>query len=224
MLIQAVQGKPQELMLVLPGHLSLSESLALRRRWRWIRDLGDEICRRRLGNPVHEHADVGDFQDDREAECKTKEDPFTVEEPPPFLFLVEPDTAEVRLELIDMRIDSYLDRESEGKTYQLSHQTAGRKVALQEGNKDPLGEHHPGPKYNGSRNGPDSVVEGIENDCGHDEPADNRNQGEQVRSYPHRDFAGVSMQKRHDGLRQRLGRAGATLGRVHGKVRVVHFP
>lgn len=87
-LIQTVQRKSQELMLVLPGHLGLSKAFALRRRWRWVCDLGDEVCSRRLGNPVHENADEGGLQNDCEAESKPEEDAFTVKEPTPFLFLV----------------------------------------------------------------------------------------------------------------------------------------
>ena len=88
-------------MLVLPAHFALNE---LPRSgplhwWRWgLGDFRDQVRRTGLRDPVDEHAQQRDLHHDGEGGGEAEEHATAVNEPDPFLLLVEPDAVEVRFQ------------------------------------------------------------------------------------------------------------------------------
>lgn len=98
-LINILQRQAQEIVLVLPSHLRLSELRALVKSRRGIRDLGNEIRGGCFRDAVHQHADERGFQDYGECKGEAEEYALAVFEPAALLLGGEGDAAEVWFEL-----------------------------------------------------------------------------------------------------------------------------
>lgn len=108
----------QKLVLVCPCLLTIRKLLHLCRRWWGVGDLGDEVRSRSLGNSVNQDSNKRDLNQGVEAQSKPEEDALAAPEPVALLLLCEVDPGEVRLQ-------------------QLSHQTSGREICLQEDDEVP---------------------------------------------------------------------------------------
>lgn len=103
--IQVRQWEPQKLMFVSPLGLTFCEFLTGRWRWRGLSDFSDEVCSRRFGDTVNEDSQERNFQENVEANAKSKEETFSITEPSSFLILCESNPGEVRFKLEKNRIE-----------------------------------------------------------------------------------------------------------------------
>lgn len=98
-LVNVVKWQTQEVMLILPSYLTLSEAFTLNGGWWWISNLGNKVCRRCLRNAVHNHTDEGSLQNNGKGKRKAEQNAFTVAEPATLLFRSKLDSTEVWFKL-----------------------------------------------------------------------------------------------------------------------------
>ena len=97
-----MQRKLQEFLLVLPFHLAFRKFLAVRRRWRRIGDLRDQISCRCFCDTVDQDSEQRDLEEDVEADAEAKQYTLPIMEPLLFLLFAEPYTREVGFELCSL--------------------------------------------------------------------------------------------------------------------------
>ena len=97
--VNIIKRQTQEVMLILPSHLTLGKAFTLRGCWRWVGNLCNKISSRRLSYAIHEHTNKWSFENDGEAKRKAEKYALAISEPSLFLFRGELDSAEVRLQL-----------------------------------------------------------------------------------------------------------------------------
>lgn len=90
-------------MLILPHDILLHERFRVLRRRRRLRDLGDEVGGRSLGDAVDQDADERDLEECEEGDREAVEDAFAVVEPGPLLRAAVMQAGEVGFEL-DLKI------------------------------------------------------------------------------------------------------------------------
>ena len=102
--VQIVQGKLQELLLVLPHDLAFRKLLAVRWRWRWVCNLGDQVRCRCFCNAIDQDTQERNLEKDVEPNTEPKKYALTIMEPMLFLFFSEAYAREVRFKLCNLSV------------------------------------------------------------------------------------------------------------------------
>lgn len=110
-------------MLVRPPHLALGELICIRGTRRWVRDLRDQVRRRRFRDAVDQNPEERDLEEDVEADAEAEEEAFAVVEPEAFLRWGHTDAREVGFELWsgDVSERELRGERREPSRYQFSH-------------------------------------------------------------------------------------------------------
>ena len=191
--IQVAERQTQKLLLVPPLRLARRKALALGRRRRRVRYLGDEVrgalftCQppkesreeggtHRLGNTVYQHPQQRHPEQHIKPDTKPKQQPLPTAEPLPLFIRSKLDAGKVRFQ-------------------QLSHQTPRRKVTLQENHQISPGQKHAGAKDDARRSKPHCPVERPETGRGQHEAADVRHVGQGKDSQREGALAGEAVQE-----------------------------
>ena len=107
-------------------------------------------------------------------------------------------------------------------THKLTHQTAGCKVGMKEGDQKPLRKYNASPKDDSGRSSPHILLESVKTGSGHDESADDREKREKVHAKKHSHLAAISSNKKHSCLGYRLRDTGTIVSRIPDQVWIVH--